>query len=159
MRLVLVAVGRLKAGPERLLAERYGARIGGLERKLGFGGLHVVEVPESRARRESARIAEEGAAILARLGDGPLVAFDEAGTRLTSAVFAQRLASWRDGGAAALHLIVGGPDGLAPAIRSRAALTLAFGAMTLPHQLVRVLVVEQLYRAMTILAGHPYHRS
>lgn len=159
MRLVVIAVGRLKAGPERSLVERYEERAVPLARSLGFGTLDLVEIPESRARRDAERKAEEAGAILARLGTGPVVAFDERGAALSSEVVAGRFAAWRDAGEGALHLIVGGADGLDEAVRRRATLTLSFGAMTLPHQLVRVLVLEQLYRAMTILSGHPYHRA
>ncbi|MDJ1157550.1 23S rRNA (pseudouridine(1915)-N(3))-methyltransferase RlmH [Chelatococcus sp. SYSU_G07232] len=159
MRLVVVSVGRLKAGPERSLVERYVERAAPLARSLGLGALDLVEIPESRARRDAERKAEEAAAILARLGAGPVVVFDERGAALSSEAVAARFGAWRDAGETALHLVVGGPDGLDEAVRRRATLVLSFGAMTLPHQLVRALVVEQLYRAMTILAGHPYHRA
>ncbi len=77
----------------------------------------------------------------------------------TSEAFAGRLQGWRDGGRAAVACVIGGPDGLDPVVRERAALVVSFGALTLPHQIVRVLVAEQLYRALTIIAGHPYHRA
>ena len=119
----------------------------------------MIEIPESRARRDADRRAEEGAAILQRAGSSLLVALDERGCSLTSETFAQQLAAWRDGGAASLNFAIGGADGLDPSVRDRAALVVSFGALTLPHQLVRVLVLEQLYRGLTILAGHPYHRG
>jgi 23S rRNA (pseudouridine1915-N3)-methyltransferase len=72
---------------------------------------------------------------------------------------AQRIAAWRDEGRDRLVCVIGGPDGLDPRVRNAADLVLAFGSLTLPHQLVRALVVEQLYRVLTILAGHPYHRT
>ena len=159
MRLALIAVGRLKDGPERELVERYRERITGAGRALGFSPLQLVEIPESRARREADRRAEEAAAILDKSASAVLVVFDERGKSLTSEAFAQRLSAWRSEGRAALHLVIGGPDGLDPRVRAAADLVLSFGALTLPHQLVRVLVVEQIYRAMTILAGHPYHRA
>ncbi|MFO7309578.1 MAG: 23S rRNA (pseudouridine(1915)-N(3))-methyltransferase RlmH [Pseudomonadota bacterium] len=159
MRLAIAAVGRLKAGPERTLIERYQERIGAGARALGFSALDIAEVAESRARREEDRRREEGAALLQRIGDSIAVAFDERGRALDSQTFANILARWRDEGAASLTCVIGGADGLAPEVRERARLVLSFGAMTLPHQLVRVLVAEQLYRAMTILAGHPYHRE
>jgi 23S rRNA (pseudouridine1915-N3)-methyltransferase len=87
------------------------------------------------------------------------VAFDERGRSMTSEDLADRLRAWRDGGAPALACAIGGADGLDPMVRERAALVLSFGALTLPHQLVRVLVLEQLYRGLTILSGHPYHRG
>jgi 23S rRNA (pseudouridine1915-N3)-methyltransferase len=158
VKLVICAIGRLKAGPERTLIDRYGERAVPLARSLGFGGVDVVELSESRARRDDDRKREEAAAIRARLSAGPLIAFDERGKALTSEAFANQLAQWRDSGAGDISCVIGGPDGLDPALRAEAALTLSFGAMTLPHQIVRLLVAEQLYRAMTILAGHPYHR-
>ena len=159
MRLSLIAVGRLKSGPERDLVDRYRGRIEGLGRTLGIAGVEFIELPESRARRDADRRAEEAAAILERAGAAALLIFDERGRSPTSEAFAERLGSWRDGGQAAIACVIGGPDGLDPAVRERAALVVSFGALTLPHQIVRVLVAEQLYRALTIIAGHPYHRA
>lgn len=159
MRLSVVAVGRLKSGPERELVDRYRGRAEALGRSLGLAGPDIVELPEGRARRDADRRAEEAAAILARSGDAMLVAFDERGRSPTSAAFAERLAAWRDGGQPAVACVIGGPDGLDPSVRRRAGLVVSFGALTLPHQIVRVLVAEQLYRALTIIAGHPYHRA
>jgi 23S rRNA (pseudouridine1915-N3)-methyltransferase len=159
VKLAVLAVGRLKDGPERELVERYGERAAGLSRALGLAPLQFSEIAESRARREGDRRAEEGAAILDKAAGTVLVAFDERGPSLTSEAFAQRLAGWRDGGRAGVTFVIGGPDGLDGRVRAAADLTLSFGALTLPHQLVRVLVAEQLYRALTILAGHPYHRA
>jgi 23S rRNA (pseudouridine1915-N3)-methyltransferase len=159
VRLSVVAVGRLKSGPERDLAERYRERAEALGRSGGFAPVEVVEIPESRARRDADRRAEEARAILERAGPATLVPFDERGRAITSEDLAGRLGAWRDGGTPALAFAIGGADGLDPAVRDRAALVLSFGALTLPHQLVRVLVLEQIYRCLTILAGHPYHRS
>ncbi len=159
MKLAIVAVGRLKDGPERELVERYGERARGLARTLGLSPVRFLEIPESRARREADRKAEEGAAILAKAAGTLLVAFDERGKLLASDAFAQRLAEWRDQGRAGASFVIGGPDGLDERVRAAADLVLSFGALTLPHQLVRALVTEQLYRALTILAGHPYHRA
>jgi 23S rRNA (pseudouridine1915-N3)-methyltransferase len=158
VKLALIAVGRLKDGPERELTERYAERAKSVGRALGFPAFQVIEIPESRARRDADRRAEEGAAILGKTASSVLIAFDERGKSLTSEAFAQRLAAWRDAGHAT-SLVIGGPDGLDERVRDAADLVLSFGALTLPHQLVRVLVVEQLYRALTILAGHPYHRA
>ena len=159
MKLSIIAVGRLKDGPERELVERYVERAKGVGRGLGFSPVQIVELPESRARRDADRRAEEGTAILDKTASAVLIAFDERGTSLTSEAFAQHIGSWRDDGRAAVHFVVGGPDGLDGRVRGAADLVLSFGALTLPHQLVRALVVEQLYRALTILAGHPYHRA
>ena len=159
MRLAVVAVGRLKSGPERSLVERYRERAEALGRPLGLSPFHVSEIPEGRARRAPDRRGEEGAALLGKAGAAALIAFDQRGKTLTSEAFAALVARWRDDGRPAAACLIGGADGLDDAIRARADLVLSFGALTLPHQLVRVLVVEQLYRALTILAGHPYHRG
>jgi 23S rRNA (pseudouridine1915-N3)-methyltransferase len=159
VKLAVIAVGRLKDGPERELVERYGERVQTAGRPLGLSPLQLLEVPESRARREADRRAEEATAILDKAVGSVLVVFDERGKSLTSEAFAKRLAAWRDEGRAALSLVIGGPDGLDTRVRGAADFVPSFGALTLPHQLVRALVVEQLYRALTILAGHPYHRA
>ena len=159
MRLALIAVGRLKDGPERELCERYRERASTLGRGLGLSGPEIIELPESRGRRSDERKRDEAAAIIAKLSPGLVIALDERGKSQDSEVFAARLAAARDAGAACASFVIGGADGLADEIRDAAGLTLAFGALTIPHQLVRVLVLEQLYRTMTILAGHPYHRA
>lgn len=160
MKLAIVAIGRLKGGPERELVERYRGRIAGMAGSLGCSGLDIVELPESRGRRADDRQAEEAAAIRARLPAGSaLVIFDERGRALGSEAFAGRVRDWRDAARPAMACVVGGPDGLAQNLRDAADLTLSFGAMTLPHQIVRALVAEQIYRALTILSGHPYHRG
>lgn len=160
MRLGVVAVGRLKNGPERDLVARYQARAEALGRSLGITAVELFEVAESRARREADRRAEEAEAILGKTGGSVLVAFDERGrAEVTSEALAERLEAWRDEGRTALAFAIGGPDGLDDRIRRQAHLVVSFGALTLAHQLVRVLVLEQVYRALTILAGHPYHRG
>ena len=159
MRLSLITVGRLKDGPERELCERYRERATTLGRGLGLAGPEIVEIPESRGRRADERKRDEAAAIAARLAPGLVIALDERGKSQGSDAFAARIAAARDAGTASLTLVIGGADGLADEIRDAAAQTLCFGALTIPHQLVRVLVLEQLYRAMTILTGHPYHRA
>jgi 23S rRNA (pseudouridine1915-N3)-methyltransferase len=159
MRLALITVGRLKDGPERDLCERYRERAAALGRGLGLSGPDIIEIPESRGRRPDERKREEGQAILAKLQPGLVIALDERGGNQTSDAFAAKIASARDAGTANASLVIGGADGLAEDIRDRADLTLAFGALTIPHQIVRALALEQLYRAMTIIAGHPYHRA
>ncbi len=161
MRLVLAAVGRLKAGPERELASRYRERAYQLGRGIGFPACDVTEIPESRARRQPDRRAEEAAALLGLLPPGgALLTYDERGRAdIDSAGLADRIAAWRDASRPALVIAIGGPDGHEASIRTRADLILCFGAATLPHGLVRVLALEQIYRGLTILAGHPYHRG
>ena len=160
MRLVVVAIGRLKQGPERELAERYRERFDGLGRKLGFRGLEIHEIPESRARDAATRMAEEAAAISAQIPEkSVVVALDQRGDSIDSAALARHLAHWRDQSVANTFFLIGGADGLSPDLRRKAKLKLAFGAATWPHQMVRVMLLEQIYRAATILAGHPYHRA
>ena len=160
MRIVVIAVGRLKQGPERELAERYAKRFGETGRKLGFRGLDIHEIPESRAREAPARIAEEAAAIAALIPENSvLVTLDERGDNIDSVALARHLAHFRDQSVASMVFVIGGADGLSPDLQAKQKLGLAFGTATWPHQLVRVMLLEQLYRAGTILAGHPYHRA
>ncbi len=158
MRLAVIAVGRLKDGPERELCERYRERGVALGRGIGLSGPDIVEITEGRGRRPEERKREEAQAILAKVQPGLIIALDERGRQLGSDAFATRLATARDSGTGHASLIIGGADGLSEEIRDRADITLAFGALTIPHQIVRALVLEQLYRAMTIISGHPYHR-
>ena len=160
MRLVVISIGRLKQGPERELAERYRERFGDIGRKLGFRGLEIHEIPESRARDAAARIAEEAAAISALIPDkSSIVALAERGEAIDSAAFARHLGRWRDESVANTFFLIGVADGLSPDLRRKAKLKLAFGAATWPHHMVRVMLLEQIYRAATILSGHPYHRA
>lgn len=160
MRIVVIVVGRLKQGPERELAERYRERFDDIGRKLGFRELAVIEIAESRARDAASRMAEEAAAISAAIPDkSVLVALDERGKSLDSTVFARTLGTWRDRSVGNTIFLIGGADGLSPELRARAQLAIAYGSATWPHQMVRIMLMEQLYRAATILAGHPYHRA
>lgn len=159
MRLGLICVGRLKNGPERELYGRYVARIAAL-RRIGLEGLDLREIDESKAKTPTERMAREGRELMDLVPDGAvLVVFDERGKTAGSTAFANFIGRERDAGSRSLCFVVGGPDGVDPIVRERAAAIYSFGGMTLPHQLVRVLVVEQIYRAMTILSGHPYHRA
>jgi 23S rRNA (pseudouridine1915-N3)-methyltransferase len=127
---------------------------------LGFTSIDLREIDESRARRPEDRKSDEAKAIRAQVTtQTKIVLFDERGTALKSKDFATLLGSLRDEGHSAICLVIGGPDGLAPELRMEAAACVAFGSMTWPHQLVRVMAAEQIYRAMTILSGHPYHRE
>lgn len=160
MRLVVISVGRLKQGPERELAERYRGRFDDIGRKLGFRGLEIHEIPESRARDAATRISEESAAISAAIPEkSVVVTLDERGDNIDSDAFARHLGRWRDDSVANTIFAIGGADGLSPDLRRKAKLCVAFGAATWPHQMVRVMLLEQIYRAATILAGHPYHRA
>jgi 23S rRNA (pseudouridine1915-N3)-methyltransferase len=160
MRLVVIAIGRLKQGPERELAERYQKRFDDIGRKLGFRGVEIVEIPESRARDAATRIAEEAAAISAATPEkSVLVTLDERGENIDSAAFSRHLGRWRDQSVSSAIFVIGGADGLSPDLRRNGQLAMAFGAATWPHQMVRIMLLEQLYRAATMLAGHPYHRA
>ena len=158
MRVQLVAIGRLKAGPERELAERYRTRAATMGRALGIAGPDIAEIAESRPRSTEERQAEEEAAIREKASGVCLALLDERAPSLGSEDFANRLASLRDEGRS-VAFVIGGPDGVAPSLRTNADWTLSFGRLTMPHQIVRVLVLEQIYRAFTIIAGHPYHRT
>jgi 23S rRNA (pseudouridine1915-N3)-methyltransferase len=159
VRILVAAVGRLK-GQESELCERYVKRAAQAGRGLGWREVEVVEVRESRADDADKRRIEESIA-LANLvpPDGATVLLDPKGDNLDSGALAACLAKWRSNNRAAAVFIIGGPDGLAESLSDKADLRLAFGAATWPHQLVRAMLLEQLYRAATILTGHPYHRA
>jgi 23S rRNA (pseudouridine1915-N3)-methyltransferase len=159
MRLIVAAVGRLKDGPERLLFERYRDRFEAAGRQLGLAPVRWGETPESRAATASRRKTEEEAALL-RLARGAetMIALHLDARPITSEGFAQLLARIRDEGTRVAAFTIGGPDGLSAALLATAKHKVSFGAITLPHQLARIVLAEQLYRATTILAGHPYHR-
>ena len=160
MRIVIAAIGRLREGPERELAERYRKRAADAGRKAGLDAFDIIEIRESRAADTARRMLEELIAIANIIPERAItVILDERGENISSASFAGQLQVWRSQNAPAVAFIVGGPDGLAPGLRERASLAIAFGTATWPHQLVRVMLLEQLYRGVTILAGHPYHRG
>ena len=159
MRIVVAAVGRLKRGSESDLAERYRERAVKSGRGIGLRSLEVIEIAESRAREAQRRMLEESIALANVIPkDAATVLLDPRGETLDSNAFTKRLRGWNDGGRD-VAFVVGGADGLAPTLSDQAALHLAFGALTWPHQLVRIMLLEQIYRATTILSGHPYHRE
>ncbi len=150
----------MKAGPERELLDRYLTRARATARALGVSSLDVLEIEEGRGRSAEERKRTEATALSARLAPGTVVlALDERGQALSSPAFAAQIGKSIESGTASLALVIGGPDGLDDAVRSGARNIVSFGAATLPHQLVRVIVAEQLYRSFTILTGHPYHRA
>jgi 23S rRNA (pseudouridine1915-N3)-methyltransferase len=160
MRIVIAAVGRLKPGPDRELAERYRDRAMKAGRALGLRGPDIVEVKESRAREAERRMVEETIALAGALPDGAVkVVLDSRGQNASSDTFAQRIRAWRDGGGQAVGFVIGGADGLGAGLLDDADALLAFGSATWPHQLVRIMLMEQIYRMTTILSGHPYHRD
>jgi len=160
MRLIIAAVGRLKDGGERDLLDRYCERIDTAGRALGLGPLKLVEIPEARFADAAKRRADEAARLLkaAAQADACIV-LDARGKDLSSEGFAAWVRDRRDAGTKTLALLIGGPDGHGDDALSAANLTLSLGPMTLPHGLARIVLAEQLYRAATIIAGHPYHRG
>ena len=153
MRVSLICVGRL-AGPEAVLARAYADRASASGRALGLFPIEIVEV---EARKSG--MAAEAEALLARVADARLIACDERGRAYGSRDFAARIAALRDDGVRHLAFAIGGADGLDGAVRAAASETLAFGPQTWPHALARAMLAEQVYRAVTILAGAPYHRD
>ena len=160
MRVSVIAVGRLKPGPEKTIAGDYLTRAEGLGRRCGISRIAVTEFPEAQASSPAARMAEEGRLAASALPAKVFsVVLDERGKALASEAFADLLRRHLDGGTADMAFLIGGPDGHAPKIREDAGLLMSFGPMTWPHRLVRVMLFEQLYRALTIITGHPYHRA
>ena len=159
MRIVVAAVGRLK-GPETELAERYRKRAAQTGRQLGWRDVDIIEIRESRADEAGKRMIEESIALANVIPpQAAIVLLDARGQTLDTPTLAAQLAKWRTDDRAAAVFVIGGADGLAASLQDKAHLRLSFGAATWPHQLVRVMLLEQLYRATTILSGHPYHRS
>jgi 23S rRNA (pseudouridine1915-N3)-methyltransferase len=152
MRIVIAAVGRLRRGPEFDLLETYRRRI--------RWSVTIQEVEEKRPFPAAEQRKREAALLAGALPDGALlIALDETGREMTSEQFATRLGGWQNEGIRDLAFVIGGADGLDPGLRDTASLKIAFGSMTWPHMLVRCMLMEQLYRAQQILAGHPYHKS
>jgi 23S rRNA (pseudouridine1915-N3)-methyltransferase len=159
VKVIIAAVGRMKSGPERELLDRYLDRAAKQGRGLGITRVEVREIGESRAARPEDRKAEEAGELLAAVpATAAVVVLDETGGQMTSEAFARWVGARIDAGRD-LALLIGGADGHGTAVVERADLVLAFGALTWPHQMVRILMAEQIYRATTILAGHPYHRA
>jgi 23S rRNA (pseudouridine1915-N3)-methyltransferase len=159
MKIAVIAVGRMKSGPEQDLAARYLDRAQAMGKPLGFGAVTIRELNESRAGSAATRKRDEADRISAALPDGALViCLDETGKDWTSETFAETLGRARDDNVPAMAFVIGGADGLDHDFRD-AHRTMRFGRMTLPHQIARIVLLEQIYRATTILAGHPYHRA
>ncbi len=156
MRITLLAVGRLSRDPAALLARDYAERATATGRALGLGPVEIVEVEAKKPGKPA-----EADVIRAAIGSEPayLIACDERGRAHPSRAFAERIGKLRDGGERRLVFLIGGADGLDPALVAEARETLAFGAQTWPHALARAMLAEQVYRAATILAGSPYHRD
>lgn len=160
MRFTLSCIGRMKAGADKDLFDRYLDRARKTGRGLGITAVAVNEMPESRAQRAEDRKAEEAKILLNTLQAGAcLVVLDENGSNLSSDAFSRKLEAWKNEGVPEVVFTVGGADGHGADVLQRADMKLALGAMTWPHQIARILLAEQIYRAMTIQSGHPYHRA
>jgi 23S rRNA (pseudouridine1915-N3)-methyltransferase len=154
LRIALVAIGRLGRTPETELVKTYVDRATAAGRALGLGPVEVVEVEARKPGK-----AAEAAALKPHLADAHVIACDEHGRARASRDFAAELARLRDGGARRLVFMIGGADGLDPEILGLAQDRLAFGPQTWPHALARAMLAEQVWRAVSILAGSPYHRD
>ncbi|MGE3626726.1 MAG: 23S rRNA (pseudouridine(1915)-N(3))-methyltransferase RlmH [Hyphomicrobiales bacterium] len=159
MRLHIAAVGRLTDGPEREIYDRY-VKLCAMGRSVSLGAPALIEIPESRRGSSAQRCAEEASALLRKSPSGAvLAALDVTGKQMGSEAFARWLAARRDAGTADLVLAIGGADGHGQELLEAATATVSLGPMTLPHGLARIVLAEQVYRAVTILCGHPYHRA
>jgi len=159
MRLSILAVGRQKRGPEQELFDSYIKRATAQGRSLGITGISLKELPESTAQTVALRKADEAERLLAQIpAKAVVVALDEHGTNPDSVTFSGHIRAWLDAGASDAAFLIGGPDGHGEAALARAQLKLSLGNMTWPHGLARVMLAEQIYRSVTILLNHPYHR-
>lgn len=160
MRLTIAAVGRSRESPEEALTNLYCERARAIAPKLGISKIEVVIVDTSRATTPDARMKDEAEKIGRKLpASAYRIALDEAGRTMSSQAFAKRLRQLADAGTRDLVFIIGGPDGLAQTLREGAKERIAFGTQTWPHLFVRAMLAEQIYRALAILSGHPYHRA
>lgn len=158
MKIAVGAIGHLKSGPEKDLAADYEARIRAIGRQAGITGIVVKEWSESRAANSAGRKADEAAELWGIVGDGPVVILDERGKTKSSEDFAAWLEKQASLGHRQATFLIGGPDGHDAESRVKADLVMSFGPMTFPHRLARIMLLEQIYRALTILVNHPYHR-
>jgi 23S rRNA (pseudouridine1915-N3)-methyltransferase len=160
VRLWIYAIGHMRGTPEGMLCDDFIDRAFKTGRNMGFTAVAIEELPVSKHRDVAARMKDEGERLAARLPDGAhVILLDARGKGMTSEDFAEMLGSLRDVGTRDMAFVIGGPDGLGPLPGKKAGRSLAFGPQTWPHLLARALLSEQIYRAITILAGHPYHRA
>ena len=160
MRLWIYAIGHMRGTPEGQLCKEFCDRARKLGRNMGFSAVVLEELPVSKQRSAEARMKDEAERLSARLPQGAhIVLLDARGKGMTSEDFAEMLGSLRDVGTKDLAFVIGGPDGLAALPGKKSGRSLAFGPQTWPHLMARALLTEQVYRALTILAGHPYHRA
>ncbi len=159
MKLFIGAVGRMKSGPETALFKGYYDRCSKVGPKIGLGPIHLAEIVESKNPHKSERQRLEAQGLRKMpIKNSRLIVLDERGRSMSSVAFSTQLESWRDDGVPQASFLIGGPDGLDRSIVNDADLVLSFGPMTWPHMIARILLVEQLYRSISLLSGHPYHR-
>ncbi|MBV8800793.1 MAG: 23S rRNA (pseudouridine(1915)-N(3))-methyltransferase RlmH [Alphaproteobacteria bacterium] len=160
MRLLILAAGQARSTHEGELCDDFCARAAAMGKRLGFSSIQVEEVAISKLREADARLRQEGERLSSRIPEqAHVICLDAKGKGMTSDAFAEMLGAMRDAGARDLAFLIGGPDGLSPGPKVKPGRSLAFGPQTWPHLLVRAMLAEQIYRAITILAGHPYHRA
>ncbi len=160
MKILVSAIGLLKAGPETELATDYQKRLAGLGRSVGLTEIAVREFAESRAATDALRKADEQKLLWSTVPEGTAtIVLDERGKAMSSHEFAQLVKRLAESGTRQVTFLIGGPDGHVPETRAKATHVLSFGPMTFPHRLLRVMLLEQIYRAVTILVNHPYHRA
>ncbi len=160
MRILIAAIGKKRSGPEAALVDDYLDRARGFGRRIGFSDLALQELEAPKALSGEALKKREGELLLGAIPEGAQIfALDERGENLSSEKFASALGRLRDDGVGAVGFAIGGADGHGAEIHAKAARLISFGAATWPHLLARAMLAEQLYRTMTILSGHPYHRS
>lgn len=154
MKIIILAIGRLARSPETELVKLYAGRASAAGRALGLGPVEIVEVESRRPGK-----AAEAEALRPHLSGAHVIACDERGKARASRAFADEIAELRDGGVRRLVFLIGGADGLDPGLVAEANAALAFGPQTWPHALARAMLSEQIWRAVSILTGSPYHRD
>jgi len=160
MRIMVVAVGKLKDAEERAISDRYVKRFNGAGRSMGLGPIEIRELTEGRAASADERKRDEAARLMKDVADDAfVVSLDPAGRSISSEAFAAMLGEKRDSAVKTCAFLIGGPDGHGEQAFKPPTMKLSLGSLTLPHGLARVVLLEQLYRAATILSGHPYHRA
>jgi len=160
MKIFIGTVGRMKKGPESTLFQTYFERCNQVGSKIGLGPVQIGESVEARNPSKSERQRLEAESLSKMLPKkSRIIALDENGKNLSSVAFSKHLAAWRDEGIPHASFLIGGPDGLDKSLINEADLVLSLGTMTWPHMIARILLVEQIYRSISLLSGHPYHRA
>ena len=154
MHIHLISIGKLKSGPEKDLVDDYVARFNKAGPRIGLRSLKLIDLASGGG------LPSEGERLLSAIPSGAkTLRLDEHGSQLSSVRFSDQIAGWRDDGLGQLCFLIGGAEGYSDAVRTACPETLAFGPQTWPHRLVKVMLVEQLYRAVSLQAGLPYHKA